>query len=206
MFHDEKSREGGGREERETRSDWMRGHIYSLWFLLYINRNKFRTCRVKLMEGSLCMDYCTTHKERGKQERMKGGNHIWSRWFPCASFMVPGARPTLPFEAGIMFRGKKEVSQEKKGHSWGRIALPEVGGGISSLFWVKNSWLWYTQWPKQITWHFKFYDLHELLQGMQLFSWVVLEEGSPPTRLPRWVLQQVVKWGVGIETKTKDPF
>lgn len=47
--------------------------------------------------------------------------------------MVPGALPTLLFETGIMFRGKKEVSQEKNDHSWGRIALREVSRGISSL-------------------------------------------------------------------------
>lgn len=52
----------------------------------------------------------------------------------------------------------------------------------------------------------KLYDLYELLQGMQLISWVVLEAVSRPTCLPRWVLQCIVKWGVGIETKIKDPF
>lgn len=102
MFHDEKSREGGGGERSNK---WVREHIYALGFPLYINWNNFRICRVKLLEGSLCMGYSTTHRKKGTQERTKGEHHIWSRWFPFASFMVSGALPTLLFETGIMFRG-----------------------------------------------------------------------------------------------------
>lgn len=49
MFHDEKSREGGGGERSNKR---VREHIYALGFPLYINRNNFRTWRVKLLKGS----------------------------------------------------------------------------------------------------------------------------------------------------------
>ncbi|ERE84531.1 hypothetical protein H671_2g5892 [Cricetulus griseus] len=38
-------------------------------------RNNFRSCRVKLMEKGLFMDYSRTNQEKGTQERMNGMDH-----------------------------------------------------------------------------------------------------------------------------------
>lgn len=69
------------------------------------------------MEKGLFMDYSRTNQEKGTQERMNGMDHTWSRWFGCTVTWTPGV-----------------FSQEKKDHSWGRIASPEVGEGRLKVF------------------------------------------------------------------------